>query len=168
MDNNKVNATSTFGNYRWTASASVTPEQAAILADLGFLWVMQRSPSSKAEKVMAGYEKRPDNFKRANIPFDDKGVKTLKDELSSAVEIADGVRIKADTMNVVFHEIGATSEPKYAFEKQAITKHINAGDALDWARDVVGYDGEGKIDTENVALLKAVKAFKDRLLAEQL
>ena len=66
----KANATSTFGNYRWTGETpELTQEQIQALIDLGFLWVMQRSPSSNAEKTLAGYEKRPEKFERKSIPF---------------------------------------------------------------------------------------------------
>jgi hypothetical protein len=164
MNNSKVNATSTFGNYRWTATANVTDEQKAILANLGFLWVMQRSPSSKAEKVMAGYEKRPDNFKRSDIPFSDKGVEILKRELSQPIGIDENVSIKTDSMKVEFHEIGATSQPKFAEEKSIVQRHIDAGDIAQWAHDKIGFKVTANDALENKDFLQAVKAYKTKML----
>lgn len=162
----QVKAESTFGNYKWFANAEISAEQAATLANLGFLWIMQRSPSSNAEKVMAGYEKRPEGFKRNSIDFSDAGVKTLSTELSKAIEIADGQSITPVVSKVVFHEIGAGAEPKFAEEKRIVARHVEAKDIATWAIDKVGFTGEGDLDTENVEFLKAVKAYKQRILAD--
>ena len=82
-----VNAKSTFGNFKWIAKCEVSEVVRDILADLGFLWVMQRTPSSNAEKALAGYEKRPAGFKRSEIDFSDENAKTLAGLLAEAVEI---------------------------------------------------------------------------------
>lgn len=137
------------------------------LANLGFLWIMQRSPSSRAEKVMAGYEQRPPNFKRSMIPFTDKGAEQLDDMLSGDVEIGDNDKIDVEVTSVKFHEIGATSEPKYADEKKVIAKHRD-GKTLVKLAEKVGYLGDGDLDETNVEFLKSIKAFKTALLAKSL
>lgn len=161
-----VKAESTFGNSKWNGHAEVTDAQVAILADLGFLWVMQRSPSSNAEKALAGYEKRPNGFKRSDIPWSDEMGARLKSLLGAKVEIADGIEITPVIDSVKFHEIGAGVEPKYADEKKIVARHIEAKDIVTWATDTVGFTGEGDLDVENVEFLKAVKAYKQRMLAE--
>jgi hypothetical protein len=161
----KVNAKSTFGNFKWVASAEVSDAQLDILADLGFLWVMQRTPSSNAEKTLAGYEKRPKDYKRSMIPFSDDNAAKLRSLLSEKVEIADGVAIAPMIQSVLFHEIGAGVEPKYKDEKEIVQRHIDAKDIVTWAVDAVGFTGAGDLDTENVQLLEAVKAYKKARLA---
>jgi hypothetical protein len=166
--NNQVNAESQFGNFKWFATAEVSDAQKDILADLGFLWVMQRSPSSTAEKSLAGYEKRPDGFKRSQIEFSDDNAKTLSELLGADAEIAKGVTIKPNITKVEFYEIGAVKEPAYADEKKAVLRHIEAKDIVTWNDQHVKFTGEGDLDISNVAFLKAVKEFKLRLLAEQM
>lgn len=163
-----VKAESTFGNFKWFAQCEVSEVIRDILANLGFLWVMQRSPSSNAEKALAGYEKRPAGFKRSEIDFSDEAAAMLKTELGKEVEIDENVKITPEVLNVIFHEIGKVAEPKYADEKKAITRHIEDKDIASWATDKVGYTGGGDLDTNNVEFLKAVKEFKNRLLKEQM
>lgn len=163
-----VNATSTFGNFKWTASCEITDVVRDVLANLGFLWVMQRSPSSNAEKALAGYEKRPTGFKRSEIDFTADAAAQLKTLLSETVEIEDGVKITPNITEVIFHEIGKVAEPKYSDEKKAVQRHIDAKDIVTWVADKVGYTGGGDLTVENVELLKAVKELKLRLLQEQM
>lgn len=167
---------SRFGNFAWTATVEVTDEDLIHLANAGLLQILQRSPATNAEKVMAGYEKRPDNFKRSSIPYTPANEKQFAELMSQPIESEikdeDGKVIHTlkfkPTVVAEFHEIGAAKELVYADEKKAVERHIKAGDALDWARDTVGYAGEGKIDTENVELLKAIRAFKLKLIADSL
>jgi hypothetical protein len=163
-----VNAESTWSNFKWFANCEVSDAVRDLLADLGFLWVMQRTPSSNAEKAIAGYEKRPDGFKRSSIEFSDENAELLKSELGKEVEIDENVKIVPNILNVIFHEIGKTVEPKYADEKKAVQRHIEAKDIVQWNADKVGYLGDGDLDTNNVEFLKAVKELKNRLLKEQM
>ena len=163
-----VNAQSTFGNFKWFAKCEVSEAVLAILADLGFLWVMQRTPSSKAEKQLAGYEKRPKGFQRSEIAYSDDNAKLLQQLLGAKVEIADDIEITPEVLKVVFHEIGAGVEPKYADEKKIVQKHIDAKDIVTWNDSKIHFVGEGDLDTENVEFLKAVKAYKQKVLAEQM
>ena len=167
-----LTCTSTFGNFQWTATVDVTDEQAVELAKAGLLQIIQRSPASKAEKAMAndgkGYEKRPKDFVRSSIPFSDDNAATLGKFLGEKVEISEGDFIKP-SVKVIFHEIGAAKEPAYAKEKEIVNKHANdLKDIVTWAVDKIGYTGGGELNANNVELLKAVKAFKDALIAREL
>lgn len=160
----KLKCNSTFGNFRWAAECEVSDEQLAVLANAGLLQLLQRSPASRAEKVLAGYEKRPDKFERSSIEFSDANAKTLAQELSKPLEIAEGEEIKPAVV-AEYHEIGASSAPKYVEEKGIIARHVKAGDFAQWMHDKVGFDATaGEADSTEV--LKAVKAYKQRLLAE--
>lgn len=162
-----VKCSSTFGNFEWSGHADVTDEQADVLMNLGGLQVMQRSPSSNAEKVLGDYKKRPENFKRNSIPYSEDNAKVLSAELGKPIEIADGVEISFVIDEVKFYEIGKGAEPKYVDEKSIIARHVKEGDFLDWARDVVGFKGELDREPENnTAFLAEVKAYKQRRLSE--
>jgi hypothetical protein len=167
MDN-QVNASSQFGNFKWFATAEVTDTQKDILADLGFLWVMQRSPSSNAEKSLAGYEQRPKGFKRSEIPFSDENAQALSKLLGADAEIEKDVKISPKVTKVEFYEINKVAEPAYFDEKKAVNRHIADKTIATWAMDTVGFSGKGDLDDSNVELLKAVKEFKNRLLAEKM
>lgn len=160
-----VKASSTFGNSKWSAHADVSDEQAQILQNLGFLWVMQRSPSSNAEKTLAGYEKRPEGFKRNSIEYSEGMATKLKSLLSLPVEIEDGVNITPVVDSVVFHEIGAGAEPKYKDEKSIVARHVEAGDFAQWMTNEVGFAATAA-DAEKTEVLAAVKAYKQRRLTE--
>jgi len=166
----KLQCTSTFGNFKWTAEADVTEEQAAILANAGLLQVLQRSPASRAEKRMAnggkGYEKRPDKFERSSIEYSELAGKVLAGELGSEVEIAEGMTI-SPTVSVSFHEIGGSALPKFVEEKQIVSRHVAKGDLAEWASatvkfsgDTVDHDGNPTTD-----FLQAVKAYKTARLS---
>jgi hypothetical protein len=166
----KLKCNSTFGNYKWTATAEVSQEQLEVLASAGLLQVLQRSPASKAEKLMAGYEKRPDKFERKSIPFSKEGQTILENELGSEVELVaktkDSPAITVQSVvETAFHDIGAGTEPKYLEEKGIIARHVKAGDFAQWMTDKVGFAAT-VADAENVEVLKAVKAYKQKLLAE--
>lgn len=164
-----VKATSTFGQSKWAGHAEVSQAIYDWLASQGFLWVMQRTPSSNAEKVIEGYEKRPDGFKRSSIAWV-KLESQLAKLLAKPIDLETDDEVKFQIIPVIdsvkYHEIGAGAEPKYADEKKAVKKHIDAKDIVTWATDKVGYTGGGDLDENNVEFLKAVKALKQRLLAE--
>jgi hypothetical protein len=159
---------STFGNFKWTAECNVTDEQMLVLANAGLLQVLQRSPASRAEKVLAGYEKRPDKFNRSSIEFSDEAAKTLSTELGKAVEIAEGIEI-VPTISVSEHVIGESTTPKFVEEKQIVARHVAKGDLAEWASTKIKFagdtvDADGNPTTE---FLQAVKNFKIALLKAQ-
>lgn len=162
---NTVKANSQFGNFEWFGHAEVTDEQYATLASLGFLWVMQRSPSSNAEKSLAGYKKRPDGFKRSNIQYTAESAVELVKLLSAKAEIADGMEITPVIDNVKEYE-PTVATPKYAEERAIIARHVQKKDIDEWIT-TVGYSGdtvdhEGNPTTE---FLQAVKVYKNKLIA---
>jgi len=166
----KLKCNSTFGNYKWTATAEVSQEQLEVLASAGLLQVLQRSPASKAEKAMAGYEKRPDKFERSSIPFDSQGQTILQDSLGAEIELvaktkdSPAVTVQAE-IETSFHEIGAGTEPKYVEEKGIIARHVKAGDFAQWMSEKVKFNATAA-EADATEVLKAVKAYKQRLLAE--
>lgn len=139
-------------------------EQMIVLASAGLLQVLQRSPASRAEKVLAGYEKRPDKFERSSIDFSDANAETLANELSKAIEIADGMEIQP-TVVAEYHEIGGTSQPKFVEERAIVARHVKAGDFAQWISDEVGFKATVE-DAEKTETLAAVKAYKQRRLTE--
>jgi hypothetical protein len=158
-----LNCNSTFGNFAWKATASVSEEQAKVLADMGLLQILQRSPASQAEKSLAGYEKRPDKFERKSIAYSDANARSLEKFLSGKLEIAEGVFIDA-TVTAEFHEIGATSLPKFVEEKAIAKRHIDAGDFAQWMANTVGFKATVE-DADKTETLVAIKAFKTKMLA---
>lgn len=113
MQNEKtVTFGSVFGNFKWSASATLTDAMIDILLPLGALQVAQRTPSSLAEKLIAGYDKRPKGFQRNSLGFSEKAASVLKAQLES-FEIADGVVLKCDSVEVVEY-VPETAVPKYA------------------------------------------------------
>lgn len=160
-----IKTNSRFGNFAWSGQADVTPEQMAILAAAGLLQEGQRSPSSAAEKEMAGYDKRPDSFKRDSIPFNEKNADILAKHLGR-FEIAKDVfvDVKVDVSEYIAPE-GVQS--KFTEEKAIIAKHETAGDVVKWARDVVKFEGElfaseeiGQVSVPTDDFLRAVRTFK--------
>ena len=158
-----LNCNSTFGNFKWEASVSVTEEQAEVLASKGLLQILQRSPASEAEKSLGSYEKRPANFERKSIPFNDENATRLSKFLGNSVEIAEGVEI-TPTVKVTEHVIGEAVAPKFTDEKKAVQRHIDAKDVQAFATKV-GFKGEGALDTENLEFLRAIRAHVDALRA---
>jgi hypothetical protein len=156
---------STFGNYAWTAEAEVEDNVRDVLASYGLLQVLQRSPASAAEKAMAGYEKRPDGFKRGNIPFDATNAQKLAKFLESA-EVETGRDDKGKAV-MVTPEIAVTVTeyvPEEGGTKFAAERRLYVAKAakLDKLAALVGYDGEvgdGTADGAPEAFLTAIRAW---------
>lgn len=163
MATHEIKYGSVFGNFAWSASAQITDEQAVLLAPLGALQIAQRTPSTGAEKLMAGYEKRPKAFKRTDIPYTDEGAEILrKAHQTLVIEVGEGkdkqvVKIPAE-VEVAFYE-GSGTEPKFKDEKEIRARHETTGDLAVWAKNKVNYEGED-LTEGNVEFLSAIKAFK--------
>jgi hypothetical protein len=157
-----------FGFFGWRTSVELTEAQLAYFASLGVLQYMQRSPASNAEKILGKFEKRPENFKRSEIPWNNENKAIFVREMSKSQEIGeDSDKFSFTPVTEAFyHDLGATAEPKYADEKKAVQKHIDAGDVSKWNIEKVGYEGRD-LTVENVEFLKAVKAFKQKLWAAE-
>lgn len=164
---------SVFGNYRWDATADISDDLVAVLAPLGALQIGQRSPSTAAEKVMAGYEKRPKGFNRNTIPFSPEGAETLKKNLSAMrVEIGRNEKdepvygtINADVTVQKYEPTEA--DVKMPDERAAYARNAKAG-KLDALAEKVEYDGEvgdGTAENAPVEFLRAIRAWSKAQVA---
>lgn len=110
----KVETKSVFGNFDIQVEAEIDNKALKeVVAPAGLLQIVQRSPASKAEKLL-GYpdaKKRPDKFERNSIPFNQENADALAKALSGEVEIAEGVKIVLTTI-VSEHVASATAENK--------------------------------------------------------
>lgn len=158
-------AESQFGNFQWKAEAEVSEQMADVLAGLGLLWVLQRSPSSAAEKKMAGYEKRPDKFKRNSIPFNAENAELLRKALESAeVEVGRDDKDKAITEKLeiavsVEEYVPTVADVKMDDERNAYER--NAAD-LKALADKIAYTGDlgsGKRDEAPIPFLRALNTW---------
>lgn len=120
-----------FGNFEVSAQADIAltePVNALTksILEKGFLQLLQRVPASKAEKALAGYEKRPEGFKRDSIPWSDDNALKLIEAFGTEVEVekatdkAPAVVLPFTITNVVEHEGGeAGTSRKRATEMAA-------------------------------------------------
>lgn len=163
---------SVFGNYRWDAIADISDELVAVLAPLGALQIGQRSPSTAAEKEMAGYEKRPKGFNRNTISFSEVGAETLAKHLKTMrVEIGRNEKdepvyasISADV--TVTKYVPKETDVVMADERAAYARNAKA-DTLDKLAEKVGFDGEvgdGTAENAPVEFLRAIRQWsRDQL-----
>lgn len=155
---------SVFGNYRWDSTVEITPEQAALLAPLGALQIAQRSPSTAAEKAMAGYDKRPKGFTRTDIPYSEDKAAILQ-KAQSVLEIPNGEdKITLNAACVVLEYFGTEVDVKMTDERNAYERN---SDKLDKLAKKVGYTGDvgnGKSADAPVEFLRAIRAWSKEML----
>lgn len=157
----KTSFKTTMGQFAISGSATVTDEEFQILADGGTLQFTQRIPFSNAEKAMAGYAKRPAGFKRNTIPFTEDNVAKFQLELEKPIEIADGVTINLEEVEITQH-VPTITEVKYAAERQKYASKLGDEKLLAKLASAVGYDGElgdGTADNAPIAFLESIKAW---------
>lgn len=132
----KLQTGSRFGQFQWTGECEVSQEAANRLAALGLLQIIQRSPSSAAEKLLAGYEKRPDKFKRDSIPFTEDNAESLRKQLSMVTLDADGdlPELKIEVDVAVEQYIANIAESKFTEEKTIVGNHVTKNDLAEWAK----------------------------------
>lgn len=169
----KIKYGSVFGNFKWSAESEVSDELVSVLAPLGALQIGQRSPSTAAEKEMAGYEKRPKGFNRSTIPFSPEGAETLAKHLREMkVEIGRNEKdepvyatLKA---NVTVEEYVPTeADVKMPDERAAYARNAKA-EKLDALAEKVGYEGEvgdGTAENAPVEFLRAIRAWSKAQVA---
>lgn len=164
---------SVFGNYRWDATADVTDDLVSVLAPLGALQIGQRSPSTAAEKEMAGYEKRPKGFNRNTIPFSEDGAKTLAKHLQTMrVEIGRNDKDEPVYANINADVAVTKYEPseadvKMPDERAAYARRGKAGELAELA-EKVGFEGElgdGTAENAPVDFLRAIRAWSKAQVA---
>lgn len=157
---------SVFGNYRWDASVEITPEVAALLAPLGALQVAQRSPSTAAEKEMAGYEKRPKGFTRTDIPFSTELAEVLRKHQSVLVVPNGDESIKLNVDCTVEQYFGTEVDVKMTDERNAYARNAESGKLTQLAKKVgyVGDLGEGAAAEAPVEFLRAIRAWSKEMV----
>ena len=154
-----VKFNTTMGNFAVSAEGEVTDGQAEILSNFGALQVTQRVPFSNAEKRMAGYEKRPTGFKRNSIVYTEEQAAILESEVSKPIEIADGVTIQFDTVQVGEH---VPNVVKYARERAKYASKLADAVKLQALADAVEYTGElgdGTSAGAPIPFLEAIKSW---------
>ena len=98
---NKINASSSFGNFDYSVEISLVEELSALaekLAVAGLIQIAQRSPASKVEKALAGYEKRPAKFDRGSVEFSIENAEKFSSIMS--VELAEELELAEDEISV--------------------------------------------------------------------
>lgn len=164
---------SVFGNYRWDATADVTDDLVSVLAPLGALQIGQRSPSTAAEKEMAGYEKRPKGFNRNTIAFSPEGAETLAKHLRTMrVEIGRNEKDEPVYANIyadvtVTKYVPTEADVKMSDERAAYARNAKA-DTLEKLAEKVGFDGEvgdGTAENAPVDFLRAIRAWSKAQVA---
>lgn len=133
-----VTVSRTFGNYAWKGSFLVPALAVAALVEAGIVRTVQSKPSSEVEKTLAAYgKKRPEGFKRTDIPFSEAGVAEIK-KVFGSIELtftevgADGketeqtVTLSSPDLAVTEYVPTASGEPKYALAKKTINDYLAA------------------------------------------
>lgn len=171
----KIQYGSAFGNFKWNAEAEIDEAMMPVLCALGALQVAQRTPSSAAEKALAGYDKRPAGFKRDSIPFSEAGASTLEECLEAMkVEVGRDDKdqpifavIKAAVEVVEY--IPTVGDVKMTDERNAYARHGKAGDLEAFAKKVgyAGADmGDGTAENAPVEFIRAIRKFSQDALKQ--
>lgn len=167
----KLQYGSVFGNFKWQAEADVDAALVPVLAGLGALQIGQRTPSSNAEKVLAGYDKRPEKFRRDSIPFSEDAADVLAEHLSSMkVEIGRNEKDEPVYANITAEVVvgryeGSTADVKMADERAAYARH--AKDLPEFAAKIgfAGELGDGTKENAPVEFLRSIRAYVNALRA---
>lgn len=175
MENITIEYGSVFGNFKWNAYAEIDAKLIPVLCALGALQVAQRTPSSAAEKELAGYDKRPVGFKRDSIPYSDDNADTLGSYFREMkVEIGRDEK-DAPIFAVVNAEVttakyeGSTTDVVMKEERAAYARNAKGEGkfkSLEALAVEVGYDGElgdGTAENAPVAFIRAIKDYSKRL-----
>lgn len=166
---------SVFGNFKWEAIAEIDEKLVPVLSALGALQVAQRTPSSNAEKVLAGYEKKPAGFKRDSIDYSETNGNTLASFLESMkVEVGRDEKeapifATIDAAVTVKKYEGSTADVVMKEERAAYARNAKGEGkfkSLEALAEEVGYDGElgdGTAENAPVAFIRAIKDYSKRL-----
>lgn len=167
----KIQYGSRFGNYRWDAECDVPEQLVPVLLPFAALQLQQRSPSSTAEKAMAGYEKRPKGFERDSIGFTEELAKVLAKHMST-LSVETGVDEKGKpiveeleaTVTVVEY-VPTAAESKFTEEKVIVKNHQDKDDLAEWALVNLKVEVLPATPTEDKEFLGKVREFKKAMLA---
>lgn len=157
----KIQASWTFGNFNVTAAAEIpftepVDKLTKAIVEKGFLQLLQRVPASKAEKALAGYEKRPEGFKRTSIPWSEENAIKLAEEFGTEVEVEEGVMLKFAIVDVTENEGSETGQSRKMATEMA--GQVRGNPAM---LTVLGVDG-----TDESALIEACHKFLSGLRAK--
>jgi hypothetical protein len=168
----------TCGNYLVTVLLKDVLEVAGMLVGLvlaGVTQILQRKPASKWEKLIAKYDKRPDGFERASIPFTAEGAKELARIMmdaivtpavaaSEGVEASKEVKISDIATVFVVEYVPEVKLGKFKEEIDLIARHESEDDVEEWLEKKVGFDGVYEDSTTEsgytLEALQAVNAYK--------
>lgn len=152
----------TFGNFDIEvdveAPQMATPAVAAKILAAAALQVLQRKPAGEVEKALAGYDKRPEGFKRDSIPFTSENALVVEEGFTLASDLG----FTAQVTSVIEHVKGVVADSKFTEEVKIMGRHESASDLTVWLKDTVGHAGEshGADGNFSVEALRAVRAFK--------
>jgi len=138
---------------------NLTPSQAEALQSFGLASVLYRAGASAINRELGVENNSQVEFNDADAAKIAKFLPVWARGDNSPIEGGFDLEV-----TLTRHVHGEGAEPKYADEKKAIRRHIEARDIVVWAEKTVGYTGGGALDTDNVALLQAVKAYKIKVL----
>lgn len=165
----KLKTGSLFGNFKWTATTEVSESAIERLAELGLLQIMQRGPSSEAEKVLAGFKKRPEGFKRNSIQFTEDNGETLRKLLSKVTldgdEVEELPELNFNLEVEVEQYVPTAVDPKFTEEKVIVKNHSEKGDLPEWALVNLKVEVLPATPIEDKEFLGKVREFKKAMLA---
>lgn len=164
----KVNTTTKYGGsaqesrdgFKLTASAEISEKQAEMLQSIGLASVLYRAGASVANEILGVKSNSKAEYSDADAAKLAAGLAKWAKGEDSPLE--GGFDL---TVAVSRYVHGEGQAPKYVEEKTLIARHIKDGDFAQWMSDQVKFPATAA-DIENVEVLKAVKAYKQRRLAE--
>lgn len=132
----------------------------ATLAGEGLTQILQRKPSSAWEKAEAGYEKRPEGFKRNSIAFSAKSAENLEELFNAALPA--GVSVEF----VMAEHVGGETKPSK--EAEALWTQVQGYPEERFAKACVqlGIDPEAGDDEAGVKACHAYLVEAKRRVAE--
>lgn len=168
----KIKYGSVFGNFKWEAESDIPDALIPTLCMLGALQVAQRTPSSIAEKALAGYDKRPTGFKRDSIAFSETNANTLASFLES-MKVETGRNEKdepifatIDAAVTVEEYSGSTADVKMVEERAAYARRKDDAGRKELAT-LVGYTGDlgdGTADNAPVEFIRAIRKYSQSIV----
>ena len=163
----------TFGNFDITCSigADVDGPAAEMLLRSAAINILQRGPAGAAEKLIAGYDKRPTGFQRSSIAFTQQAAEKLKAaftgrfNLNPEGEPAVWMEYACDEVNDHALAQGKQTDTKYVEERKVAGRH-----ATDWPQfmaDKIGFKETevGTFDNPAIPALAAIRAYVKAMTA---
>lgn len=136
------------------------------MAGEGLTQVLQRKPSSAWEKAAAGYEKRPEGFKRNSIAYSDASAKELVGFFTAALDVDKESREAGVAITFATSEhVAGESDTKPSKEAETLWTDVQAYPADRFAKamtqlglDAEDYDDERAVKACHAYLVEAKRA----------